>query len=96
MVNVTVKRRDQTRHVWIAETNEGEPLMTHRNSSLVDIKTGDVLSSRDQHGEKLLIGYVVSYRNCENENKGKYLTNVMIFYSQLMLVRAIYCGWQVI
>jgi hypothetical protein len=60
VVNVMVKRRDQTRHVWIGETNESEPLMTHRNSSLVDIKTGDVLSSRDQHGENLLIGYVVS------------------------------------
>ena len=30
VVNVTVKRRDQTRHVWIKETNESEPLTTHR------------------------------------------------------------------
>ena len=40
VVNVTVKRRDQTRHVWIRETNASEPLTTHRNVSIDDIKTG--------------------------------------------------------
>jgi hypothetical protein len=59
VVNDTVKRRDQTRHVWIRETNASEPLKTHRNS-IDDIKTGDALHSQDQHGGNLLIGHVVS------------------------------------
>ena len=59
-MNVTVKRRDQTRHVWIRETNASEPLTTHRNDSIDDIKTGGALPSRDQRGGDLLIGYAVS------------------------------------
>jgi len=52
VVNVTVKRRDQTRHVWIGETNESEPPRTHRNNS-GDIKTGGAQHSQDQHGQAL-------------------------------------------
>jgi hypothetical protein len=33
VVNVTVKRREQTRHVRIRETNANEALMTHRNTT---------------------------------------------------------------
>jgi hypothetical protein len=39
VVNVTVKRRAQTRHVRIRETNANEAPMTHRNTTLDDIKT---------------------------------------------------------
>ena len=59
-MNVTVKRRDQTRHVWVRETNASEPPMTHRNAFTDDIKTGGTLLSRDQRGGDLLTGYVVS------------------------------------
>jgi hypothetical protein len=59
VVNVTVKRRDQTRHVWIRETNESEPPTTHRKG-LDDIKTGGAQHSQDQRGGNLLIGDVVS------------------------------------
>ena len=38
MVNVTVKRREQTRHVRIRETNANEALMTHRNTTLTTSK----------------------------------------------------------
>jgi hypothetical protein len=39
VVNVMVKRRDlRSRHVWVGETNESEPLETHRKFK-DDIKT---------------------------------------------------------
>ena len=59
MVNVTVKRRDQTRHVCIRETNASEPPMTHRER-VHDIQTGSEFLSHDKHSENLFIGYVVS------------------------------------
>jgi hypothetical protein len=55
----TRKRRDQTRHVWIGETNASKPLMTHRER-VNDIKTGSEFLSQDQHSGNLFIGYVVS------------------------------------
>ena len=59
VVNVTVKRRDQTRHVWVRETNASEPLMTHRKFT-DDIKTGGAVHFRDQRGGDLPIGCAVS------------------------------------
>lgn len=53
------KRRDQSRHVRIRETNASEPLMKCRNS-IGDIKTEGFRHFRDKSGGNLLIAQVVS------------------------------------
>jgi len=45
--------------LWIGETNESEPLTTHRKES-GDIETGDANLSQDHYGGCLLIGHGVS------------------------------------
>jgi hypothetical protein len=57
---VMVKRRAQTRHVRIRETNANEALMTHRNIILDDIKTGDACHLREERGGYLLTGCAMS------------------------------------
>ena len=52
MVNVTVKSRDKSRHVWIRETNESEPLIKCRKRRDV-IKTGRESLARDKSGGNL-------------------------------------------
>jgi hypothetical protein len=59
VVSVTGKRRDQSRHVRIRETNASEPLMKCRNS-IGDIKTEGFRHFRDKSGDDLLIVQVVS------------------------------------
>jgi hypothetical protein len=63
VVNVTVKRRDQTRHVWVGETNESEPLITHRNSFEVASKLGTCFLPRiSMAGTCLLAMWCPVYR----------------------------------
>jgi len=45
--------------LWIGETNDSEPLTTHRKES-GDIETGDANLSQDHYGGCLLIGHGVS------------------------------------
>ncbi len=58
MVNVTVKRREQTRHVRIRETNANEALMTHRNTTLTTSKPGMPATS----GKSTAVTYLLAVR----------------------------------
>ena len=53
------KSRDISRHVWLRETNESEPLKTHRNV-LNDIKTRGCPYSGKSMADYLLTGHAVS------------------------------------
>jgi hypothetical protein len=59
VVNIVVKRRDQTRQVGIGEQNVSESLTTHRNVA-DDIKTREATGSWDKHGRNLFTVHAVS------------------------------------
>jgi len=58
VVNVTVKRREQTRLVRIRETNANEALMTHRNTTLTTSKPGMPATS----GKSTAVTYLLAVR----------------------------------